>query len=154
MDAIYPGTFSLAKVKWGAKFDYEFSENYKVLQNAFDKNGIKKHIDVDKLVKARPLDNLEFIQWMKSFFDKNYSGEPYNALERRKGNNIYYIGGVGQKGPQSLGSGQPKKSAKVGKTYTGGAGAQPNIGVPRAGGFGAGGSGGGASAAELKAKTD
>ena len=46
MDAIYPGTFSIAKIKWGAKFDYEYIENYKVLQNAFDKNGIKKHIDV------------------------------------------------------------------------------------------------------------
>jgi RP/EB family microtubule-associated protein len=48
MDAIYPNTFSLAKVKWGAKFDYEFVENYKILQNAFDKNGVKKHIDVRK----------------------------------------------------------------------------------------------------------
>ena len=47
MDAIYPGSFSISKVKWGAKFDYEFVENYKVLQNAFDKNGIKKHIDVN-----------------------------------------------------------------------------------------------------------
>lgn len=46
MDAIYPGTFSVIKIKWGAKFDYEYVENYKVLQNAFDKNGIKKHIDV------------------------------------------------------------------------------------------------------------
>jgi len=31
MDAIYPGTFSITKVKWGAKFDYEYVENYKVL---------------------------------------------------------------------------------------------------------------------------
>ena len=85
MDAIYPGTFSLSKVKWGAKFDYEYMDNYKVLQNAFDKNGIKKHIDVDKLVKARYQDNLEFCQWIKRYFDLNYSGEPYNALERRKG---------------------------------------------------------------------
>ena len=49
MDAIYPGTFNLSKVKWGAKFDYEYVENYKVLQQAFDKNGIKKHIDVSHL---------------------------------------------------------------------------------------------------------
>lgn len=74
MDAIYPGTFSLAKVKWGAKFDYEFVENYKILQNAFAKNGVKKHIDVDKLVKAKYQDNLEFCQWIKRYFDLNYSG--------------------------------------------------------------------------------
>ena len=85
MDAIYPGTFNIGKVKWGAKFDYEYVENYKVLQNAFDKNGIKKHIDVDKLVKAKYQDNLEFCQWIKRYFDLNYSGEPYNAVERRKG---------------------------------------------------------------------
>lgn len=75
MDAIYPGTFNLAKVKWQAKFDYEYVENFKILQSAFDKNGIKKHIDVsflhfylnkyfikqvDKLVKAKYQDNLEF----------------------------------------------------------------------------------------------
>ena len=46
MDCIYPGTFSMAKVKWGAKFDYEYVENYKILQNAFDKNGVKRHIEV------------------------------------------------------------------------------------------------------------
>jgi RP/EB family microtubule-associated protein len=53
MDSIYPGTFALTKVKWNAKHDYEFVENYKVLQSAFDKNGIKRHIEVDKLVKAK-----------------------------------------------------------------------------------------------------
>ena len=52
MDAIYPGTLSLNKVKWGAKFDYEFVENFKILQGAFDKNGIKKHIDVSNKVKC------------------------------------------------------------------------------------------------------
>jgi RP/EB family microtubule-associated protein len=101
MDAIYPGTFSLAKVKWGAKFDYEYMDNYKVLQNAFDKNGIKKHIDVDKMVKARYQDNLEFCQWIKRYFDLNYSGEPYNALQRRKGNNIFYIMGGNKVAPPS-----------------------------------------------------
>ena len=46
MDSIYPGTFNFPKVKWGAKFDYEYIENYKVLQQAFEKNGVKRHIDV------------------------------------------------------------------------------------------------------------
>ena len=58
MDAIYPGTFSMAKVKWGAKFDYEYVENYKVLQNAFDKNGIKKHIDVSNFPTLHLFDRL------------------------------------------------------------------------------------------------
>ena len=57
MDAIYPGTFTVAKIKWGAKFDYEYVDNYKVLQNAFDKNGIKKHIDVCTITKLININN-------------------------------------------------------------------------------------------------
>lgn len=53
MDCLYPGTFPYARVKWGAKHEHEFVENYKVLQAAFQKNGIKRHIDVAKLVKAK-----------------------------------------------------------------------------------------------------
>lgn len=53
MDALYPGTFGFSKVKWNAKHEYEFVDNYKVLQNAFDKNGVKRYIEVNKLVKAK-----------------------------------------------------------------------------------------------------
>jgi RP/EB family microtubule-associated protein len=61
MDAIYPGTFkSFSKVKWQAKFDYEYVENYKVLQDAFKKNNVSKVIDVERLIKCRYQDNLEF----------------------------------------------------------------------------------------------
>ena len=104
MDAIYPGTFSIAKVKFGAKFDYEFVENYKVLQNAFDKNGVKRHIEVDKLVKAKYQDNLEFCQWIKRYFDLNYSGQPYNGAERRKGQPFFYIMGGNKVAPPTKGS--------------------------------------------------
>ncbi len=93
MDCIFPNSFNLGKVKWGAKHEYEYVENYKVLQNAFDKNGIKRHIDVDKLVKAKYQDNLEFCQWLKRYFDLNYSGEPYDARGRRKGQDLFYIMG-------------------------------------------------------------
>ena len=65
LDSIYPGTVPLTKVKWSAKFDYEFVENYKVLQQGFAKNDMKKHIDVDKLVKAKYQDNLEFQDYAK-----------------------------------------------------------------------------------------
>ena len=51
----------MSKVKWNAKHDYEFVENFKVLQQGFAKNDMKKHIDVDKLIKAKYQDNLEFL---------------------------------------------------------------------------------------------
>lgn len=89
----------MSKVKWTAKHEYEFVDNYKVLQNAFDKNGVKRHIDVMKLTKARYQDNLEMCQWMKSYFDKNYNGEPYDAVTRRKNQELVYILGGGKVAP-------------------------------------------------------
>merc|ERR1712071_332828 len=109
MDALYPGTFQFSKVKWDAKHEYEFVENYKVLQSAFDKNGIKRHIEVAKLTKARYQDNLEFCQWLKAYFEKNYSGEPYDAIGRRKNKELHYILGGGK-----VGAPPPKKSGGAG----------------------------------------
>lgn len=40
-------------------------------------------IPVDKLIKGRFQDNFEFVQWFKKFFDANYDGREYNALEAR-----------------------------------------------------------------------
>lgn len=86
-------------MKWAAKHEYEYVENYKVLQAAFDRNGIKRHIDVGKLVKCRYLDNLEFCQWLKAYFEKNYNGEEYDALARRKNAQLHYILGGSKVGP-------------------------------------------------------
>ena len=45
IDAIY-GNVPVAKCKWGAKQQFEYVENYKILQQAFAKNDIKRYIDV------------------------------------------------------------------------------------------------------------
>lgn len=37
------------------------------------------------LVKGRFMDNFEFVQWFKKFFDANYKGEPYSPLAARGG---------------------------------------------------------------------
>lgn len=132
MDAIYPGSFSLAKVKWGAKFDYEFVENYKILQAAFEKNGVDKHIDVDKLVKAKYQDNLEFCQWIKRFFDLNYCGQPYNGAERRKHQPFFYIMGGNKVAPPQK-RGMMASPVSSGKIYSGlNNFEQPSIDVPNA----------------------
>ena len=95
LDAIYPGTVAIGKVNFGAKSEYEFVNNFKVLQQGFQKNGIQRHIEVTKLVKAKYQDNLEFMQWLKRYFDINYNGEPYDAVGRRKGADFFYLGGTG-----------------------------------------------------------
>ena len=113
MDCLYPGTFPFSKVKWNAKHEYEFVENYKILQNSFDKNGIKRYIEVGKLTKAKYQDNLEFCQWLKAYFEKNYNGEPYDAVGRRKGQELFYILGAGKVAPPSSQNG-PKPGAPTG----------------------------------------
>eukprot|EP00274_Cyanoptyche_gloeocystis_P002484 CAMPEP_0196653450 /NCGR_PEP_ID=MMETSP1086-20130531/3074_1 /TAXON_ID=77921 /ORGANISM="Cyanoptyche gloeocystis , Strain SAG4.97" /LENGTH=361 /DNA_ID=CAMNT_0041984651 /DNA_START=54 /DNA_END=1139 /DNA_ORIENTATION=- len=86
MDAIYPGKVPLSKVNFAAKHEYEFVKNYKVLQEVFEKQKIDRHIDVEKLIKAKYQDNLEFLQWMKRYFDLHHNaGVPYDAVERRSG---------------------------------------------------------------------
>ncbi|CAI2376185.1 unnamed protein product [Moneuplotes crassus] len=111
IDSIYPGTFPIGKVNWGAKHEYEFVNNYKILQKAFDKNGITRHIEVTKLVKAKYQDNLEFMQWLKRYFDLNYNGEPYDAISRRKGQDLFYIGSGNKpvKKAGGMGAAPPRK---------------------------------------------
>ena len=84
LDAIYPGKVPLGKVNFDAKTQPESIANFKVLQGVFDREQITKYVDVSKLLNGKFQDNLEFLQWLKSYFDKNYSGQEYNAAERRE----------------------------------------------------------------------
>ncbi|KAJ7477418.1 calponin homology domain-containing protein [Mycena latifolia] len=75
IDSIYPGDVPMAR------------RNYKIFQPVFK---AKKIDPVEGLVKCKmhidvARDNLDFLQWLKKFWDANYSGEPYDAIARRKG---------------------------------------------------------------------
>lgn len=85
LDAAHPGTVSMSKVNYAAKTDYESIKNYKVLQAAMSKLNIDRHVDVPRLLKGRPLDSIEILQWAKAYYDRHATGEEYDALARRKG---------------------------------------------------------------------
>lgn len=89
VDACYPGSIAMRKVNWMAKSDHEFIPNYKVLQAAFDKLNIERHIDVDKLIRAKYQDNLEFLQWMKCYWEREGSGrQGYDPVAAREGKSL------------------------------------------------------------------
>ncbi|TQD92016.1 hypothetical protein C1H46_022420 [Malus baccata] len=109
MDMTYPGVVPMHKVNFDAKTEYDMIQNYKVLQEVFNKlkiakmktydigagmncgnslciGTVHKHLEVNRLVKGRPLDNLEFLQWLKRYCDSVNGGimnENYNPVERR-----------------------------------------------------------------------
>ena len=60
----------MSKVNWSAKSSHEYVANYKLLQKAFTKNKVQRFVDVDKLIRGKYQDNLEFCQWLKAFFDQ------------------------------------------------------------------------------------
>jgi RP/EB family microtubule-associated protein len=61
---------------------------------------------VNKIIKARPLDNLEFAQWMKHYYDTATSGMgvvSYDGKERREAS--------AKSAAAAAGAGVPKKRA-------------------------------------------
>lgn len=85
LDACHPGTVAMRKVNWMAKSDHEFIPNYKVLQAAFDKNLIERNVDVDKLIRAKYQDNLELLQWMKCYWERQGVVVDYDPSPAREG---------------------------------------------------------------------
>jgi microtubule-associated protein, RP/EB family len=74
------------KLKWNCKTDHEYTHNYKILQDVFQKVGVNKVVPVAQLVRGKYQDNLEFMQWFKRFYELNMGSGPdgYDAIGRRK----------------------------------------------------------------------
>jgi RP/EB family microtubule-associated protein len=65
MDMLFPGSVPAKRIKYEAKQDYQYIENFKILQSSFKKKGVDKVIPVERLIKGRFQDNFEFAQWFK-----------------------------------------------------------------------------------------
>ncbi|KAJ5492848.1 Microtubule integrity protein mal3 [Penicillium diatomitis] len=74
----------MSRVKFNVNSEYAYLNNFKVLQNVFTRHQIVKPIPVESLTKCRMQDNLEFLQWVKKYWDQHYPGGDYDAVGRRK----------------------------------------------------------------------
>ena len=83
LDSIY-GDIPMQRVKFNTTSEYEYHTNYKILQSCFRKHGIEKPVNVERLVKCRFQDNLEFLQWLKKYWAQTKDSSPYDAEARRK----------------------------------------------------------------------
>jgi len=83
VDACHPSAVAMKKVNWAARAEHESLPNFKVLQQALDRCSIQKHIEVDKLVRGKYQDNLEMLQWIKTYYDRTFPGGEYDAIGRR-----------------------------------------------------------------------
>lgn len=43
-EMIFPGSIPMSRVNWEARSDYEFVQNYKLLQNAFNKHHVQRYV--------------------------------------------------------------------------------------------------------------
>jgi len=119
MDVLFPGSLVLKKVKFNSTLEHEYINNFKILQGAFKKTSVDKIIPVEKLVKGRFQDNFEFVQWFKKFYDANYDGREYDALNARGGDSL---------GPAGSGAAAPKRMVQPVKAPA----ARPVAATPKA----------------------
>ncbi|KAL4785661.1 calponin homology domain-containing protein [Aspergillus varians] len=108
----------MARVKFNVNTEYAYLQNFKVLQNVFTRHQVNKPIPVESLSKCRMQDNLEFLQWVKKYWDQHYPGGDYDALARRKASGAP-PGGSSRAGATSA------SSARRGTTPTVGGRARP-----------------------------
>ena len=88
LDCVLPGTVAMSKVNWAARDEYAMINNYKLLQSGFGKARVSKPVEVNKLIRGKYQDNLEFMQWFKAFFDAHGVVDGYDpVVARRKSKN-------------------------------------------------------------------
>ncbi|KAJ9505337.1 hypothetical protein QJQ45_021836 [Haematococcus lacustris] len=182
MDALHPGVVPLKKVDFNAKDEYSMVRaqlgqfiianvcwclqinNYKVLQQeVFNKVNVDKYIEVNKLIKGKPLDNTgegdeydhsdhhgtghltlpraEFLQWLKMYYDTVTNGQAitdYDGAARRA---VSKSGDIKSSGSAPVARPPQRAGADAAKAAAGTAGAaglrRPTAGAAATGAGGA-----------------
>lgn len=71
-NALYPNTINIQRLVQNPQTEFQIQNNFKLLQHGFNKVGISREVNVERLMKCRLQDNLEFLQWFgKLWCDHN-----------------------------------------------------------------------------------
>ena len=102
--------------------------NYKVLQSCFTKHNIEKTVLVDKLIRCRFQDNLEFLQWLKKYWVQNKdSTTAYDPTSRRKFRPV--PNGSGTSSGSSLNVAKRRSIATTGTNFSSGTSRPSSVGL-------------------------
>ncbi|XP_074498757.1 uncharacterized protein LOC141772022 isoform X2 [Sebastes fasciatus] len=89
MDWLFPNSLELSRVRFQSSDMVDLIHNYSLLQAAFRKVGVLRHVPTEGLMKRNSTVAMTFLLWFKAFFDKNYKEErEYHALEARGGQSM------------------------------------------------------------------
>lgn len=75
----------MRKIDFNANTEVKYLANWKIVQTNMARHKIDKVVPIDRLVKCKMQDNLEFLQWCKKFWDQYFPGGEYDANGRRGG---------------------------------------------------------------------
>nr|XP_020464750.1 microtubule-associated protein RP/EB family member 3-like [Monopterus albus] len=85
---MFPQSLDLSRVRFQSTNMVDTIHNYSLLQAAFRKVGVVRHIPIEALIKRNCAVAQTFLQWFKVFFEENNNGKEYHALEARGGQNM------------------------------------------------------------------
>nr|AAM10998.1 AT09431p [Drosophila melanogaster] len=91
MHMLYPKLINLKRVKFFSNQEYEYVNNFKELQKAFNKVNVSLPAEVNDLIKGHRVENFKFAVWFRHFFNVNHTKEKcagYDALVARDHQNI------------------------------------------------------------------
>ncbi|CAJ1084632.1 DNA (cytosine-5-)-methyltransferase 3 beta%2C duplicate a isoform X2 [Xyrichtys novacula] len=70
-DWVIPGSIDMSKVIFDAKDEEDFRHNFRLVQEAFCKNNVRKTIPVEELIKGDFRCSFDTLKWFKAFFSAN-----------------------------------------------------------------------------------
>jgi len=74
----------IKQIKWEAKSEYDYTINFNLVQKALKILKVDKAIPAEALMKGKPLDNIEFCQWLKHYHSHVATVEDYDGFAERE----------------------------------------------------------------------